>query len=228
MWFCSRKCFGAYNGKVTIIDLLGQKFGRLLVVRKTDQRIGHSVVWECLCDCGNRKLVASTNLRRGTTKSCRCLARDRMRTARFRLKPPGVSAFLAVRHWYVSNAKRQGREFALTDEQFRTLTSADCWYCGASPQKVSRTTTGTYVYNGIDRMDSFKGYTIDNCVPCCSVCNRTKNDLSAAEFLHLVFKVFSHTRKRLTELKSCFGGPEVPSILLGKSHPMLAELPRLV
>ena len=37
--------------------------------------------------------------------------------------------------------------------------------------------------NGIDRINSDKGYTIDNCVPCCAQCNHMKLDYTTEEFL---------------------------------------------
>ena len=53
-------------------DLTGRKFGRLTVIRMTDERRSRHVVWECLCDCGNRHFVPSNSLLSGKTKSCGC------------------------------------------------------------------------------------------------------------------------------------------------------------
>lgn len=58
-----------------LVDLTGQKFGRLTVVERIENR-GHYVWWKCLCDCGNFKDVSSGNLRNGTTKSCGCLKEE--------------------------------------------------------------------------------------------------------------------------------------------------------
>lgn len=57
-------------------DLIGQKFGRLTVINKTDERKYNSVVWECTCECGNTCKVAAANLKRGATKSCGCLKKE--------------------------------------------------------------------------------------------------------------------------------------------------------
>lgn len=54
-------------------DLTGQRFGKLTVVRATDERRNGKVVWECRCDCGNTKLVSGGSLRDGSTRSCGCL-----------------------------------------------------------------------------------------------------------------------------------------------------------
>ena len=58
------------------IDLTGQRFGRLEVIGKVEKpsnRKYTSAYWLCKCDCGNKKVVASNDLRRGVTKSCGCL-----------------------------------------------------------------------------------------------------------------------------------------------------------
>ena len=57
-------------------DLLGQIFGRLTVIAKTDKRKSGKVVWECLCECGKTKEVRSTLLICKSTKSCGCLAKE--------------------------------------------------------------------------------------------------------------------------------------------------------
>lgn len=56
------------------IDLTGQKFGRLLVVERDNEKSTpqHSF-YRCLCDCGNYKSIRIDHLRNGQTKSCGCL-----------------------------------------------------------------------------------------------------------------------------------------------------------
>lgn len=60
------------------LDVLGVKFGRLTIVNdKGFDTIGHSSVYECLCDCGNTKTVLYSNLQKGLTKSCGCYQKER-------------------------------------------------------------------------------------------------------------------------------------------------------
>ena len=55
------------------IDLTGQKFGRLTVVSATKKRdCTGSVVFECLCVCGNIAYITSRSLRSAKTISCGC------------------------------------------------------------------------------------------------------------------------------------------------------------
>lgn len=48
-----------------------------------------------------------------------------------------------------------------------------------------------YINNGIDRIDNNKGYTIDNVVPCCKMCNQAKNDYTLQEFQDWVEKIYN-------------------------------------
>lgn len=61
-----------------LIDLTGQRFGRLLVVSYSENNpFAGSAAWICKCDCGTELLVRSAMLRRCLTKSCGCLRRNR-------------------------------------------------------------------------------------------------------------------------------------------------------
>lgn len=71
------------------IDLTGKVFGRLTVVRRTDNQNSHAM-WECVCECGRNVVVAGTDLRRGWNKSCGCLRNENSRT-RFLLANPRKS-----------------------------------------------------------------------------------------------------------------------------------------
>lgn len=54
-------------------NLIGQKFGRLLVLEKGKKDKAQHQYYICKCDCGNICEINSDNLRRGLTKSCGCL-----------------------------------------------------------------------------------------------------------------------------------------------------------
>ncbi len=57
-----------------IINLMGQRFGKLIVIEKAEDYISpkgkHESKWFCKCDCGNVKAVRQSDLRSGRTKSC--------------------------------------------------------------------------------------------------------------------------------------------------------------
>ncbi len=60
-----------------LIDLTGQRFGRLTVIERAGT-IGKGASWLCQCDCGKRTIVIGTNLRRAKqpTRSCGCLSTE--------------------------------------------------------------------------------------------------------------------------------------------------------
>jgi hypothetical protein len=56
-------------------DLIGQEFGRLVVVSRAGSRNGHAT-WFCRCDCLGSKVVTTQALLSGATRSCGCLQRE--------------------------------------------------------------------------------------------------------------------------------------------------------
>lgn len=54
-------------------DLAAQRFGRLVVKKDSQVRKNGSVLWECICDCGNHKIVSAANLRKKKVRSCSCI-----------------------------------------------------------------------------------------------------------------------------------------------------------
>lgn len=56
------------------IDITDKRFGKLLVIKQSDQRnSSNDILWECICDCGNKKSITSGSLRHGSSKSCGCM-----------------------------------------------------------------------------------------------------------------------------------------------------------
>lgn len=76
---------------------------------------------------------------------------------------------------YQRSAKAKGLEFALSDAEFERLTNANCMYCDQPTTQTHR--------NGIDRVDSTRGYVADNCATCCGQCNIAKKKLARDEFV---------------------------------------------
>ena len=53
-------------------DLVNQRFGKLLVVKKVNDNLGKGARWLCLCDCGNEKIILARYLKE-SARSCGCL-----------------------------------------------------------------------------------------------------------------------------------------------------------
>lgn len=67
---------GCNIGKYFSKDITGMKFGRLTALKKDHVNEKGAHYWECLCDCGNIKVVAKGHLLSGKIKSCGCLAKE--------------------------------------------------------------------------------------------------------------------------------------------------------
>ena len=111
----------------------------------------------------------------------------------------GLASMRKLIRRYKSRAKERGLEYDLTEEQFKEITQKNCYYCGAKPKNKMHPKTnknlyanGEYIYNGIDRIDNKKGYSIDNVVPCCKICNVAKNNLTQQKFKNWIEKVYDN------------------------------------
>jgi hypothetical protein len=67
---------GCYINEKQFVDLTGRKVGRLTVLKLSDTKLGKSIAWDCLCDCGNKTKVRMGCLKNETTKSCGCYGRE--------------------------------------------------------------------------------------------------------------------------------------------------------
>ena len=68
-------CYGKVQscGCLRAVRLEGQRFGRLTVIEETGRGKGKSVLWKCLCDCGNEKIASTASLHSGKVRSCGCI-----------------------------------------------------------------------------------------------------------------------------------------------------------
>lgn len=57
-------------------NLVGERFGRLLIIEDSGKRQNRKIVWKCLCDCGNIVYKPTTYLTTGDTQSCGCFRID--------------------------------------------------------------------------------------------------------------------------------------------------------
>lgn len=60
-----------------LIDLTGQTFNRLTVIKRHSKNINDRPAWECQCSCGNITIVKGADLKSGNTKSCGCYKIER-------------------------------------------------------------------------------------------------------------------------------------------------------
>ncbi|MFT8319345.1 MAG: hypothetical protein ABF649_00750 [Bacillus sp. (in: firmicutes)] len=107
-------------------------------------------------------------------------------------------AIRKVYYKYGLQAERRGYNFDIPYEFFTYLTSQKCHYCGNKPLSKEITRSGhVYVFNGLDRIDNNKHYTLDNVIPCCKICNQMKSNLEHHVFIEQVRKIYLKYQQEL-------------------------------
>lgn len=176
-----------------------EKFGNLTAIRKTEN-IGRDnrKLWLFRCDCGNEVERPPGNIVSGWTKSCGCLAKIHQQTTlkrytEARTQPNQMGAKNKLYGRYKNQAKARGILFELPKELFLNLIEQQCHYCNSSPSSVIypkyQNKSLFAVYNGIDRRDNRKGYSEENCLTCCGICNKMKMAMGYEEFLQHISKI---------------------------------------
>jgi len=169
----TRSC-GCLMPDLFVKDLTGSRFGKLLVLSRAGSTTAHRTKWLCRCDCGTEVVRHRSSLVAGQTTSCGCAKR----------REYGEAARNRVLARYKEQALKRSLIWELSDEVALRLFSGRCYYCGSAPStREYRRTFGDFVYNGIDRVDSSRGYEPGNVVSCCFACNVAKNTRDVQEFL---------------------------------------------
>ena len=112
-------------------DLTGQTFGRLTVLSQVDDYINpktgkHSAQWNCLCSCGNTKIIRGSSLKNGNTMSCGCLQRETISKAKKK-----ENIFDLDSEEYAIGYTSKGEPFWFDKEDYN-LVKQYCWYYNSS------------------------------------------------------------------------------------------------
>ena len=176
------------------IDLVGKKFGRLLVIKRDTERLGKYAFWVCVCDCGETKSVVSWNLRKGITTSCGCKRRERfiyeIRDGAQSGKWKGCGEIPGTLWKNVRNgAKSRGLILEVTIQEAWEIFLRQNRLCALSGVKLEfrgRDRLGTASF---DRIDSSIGYTKDNVQWVHKDINRLKSNFPENYFIEMCLRV---------------------------------------
>lgn len=174
-------------------DITGQTFGRLTALERVENDRNKNTQFRFRCLCGNEVVALSGNVRTGKTKSCGCLQAENYENHRIE---PGKASFNRVINQYKNNARIKNLEWSLSRELIEEVMTGLCFYCGTPPKREESGPNGSFVYNGLDRIDSSRGYIPSNVVPCCWNCNRMKGDMAFGEFLNHVYEIAGYRPPR--------------------------------
>ena len=139
-----------------LIDLTGQRFGKLVVISRGENAYGNRSQWLCRCDCGKETVVAAQNLRAGNTKSCGCLNRVR--------RIHGCSGTRLYRIWDAMKTRTTNPNTTkYKDYGGRGITVCPEWLHDFAAFRDWALSHGYADDLTIDRIDNDKGYSPDNC-----------------------------------------------------------------
>ena len=191
-------------------NLLNQIFGRLTVIEE-DLSISGRSAWKCACTCGNVKTVKAENLKGNHTKSCGCLNIEQRSINANKLSKANTKY-----HPSITTARsiwKKRYNDGITFEEFIELSQKDCHYCGSLPNNIqnaakydkkssaSAKENGSFIYNGLDRVDNSLPHILTNVVPCCKWCNYAKRERTTQEFEEWIDKLI--IRRQIKENSAC-------------------------
>lgn len=143
-----------------IVNIEGQKFGRLTVSGMSGRDSHGQVTWACQCECGNTIVVLGGNLRRGKSQSCGCLHRELLSS---RMTVHGEKGTKEHRAWCAMKSRcHNPKSKSFADYGARGITVCDRWKMSFSNFLADMGKSPSDAHT-IDREHNDKGYEPGNC-----------------------------------------------------------------
>jgi hypothetical protein len=142
------------------------------------------------CDCGTEVERFKSNIVSGKSTQCAtCGFRQSSET-----KTGGYSDDWVkhqVYRYFVRSAKDSKKEFNLDEDTCWHLSQQPCYYCGEPPALSVMRAYGQFNFNGLDRIDSSRGYEVGNIRPACWDCNSAKKTMTDEDFDEWIEKLYN-------------------------------------
>lgn len=138
------------------IDLTGQSFGRLIVLKRAENSPAGKARWVVRCACGTHKVVVGSQLTSGHTQSCSCLHKEGVSALR---KSHGMSRTPE----YVAWVQMHRRCADATNSRYggRGISVCERWKDFAA--FIADMGKRPFPKAQVDRVDNALGYSPDNC-----------------------------------------------------------------
>lgn len=163
-------------------NLIGNIYGHLKIVSLVEQRHGHQY-WKCICDCGNETVVKHTHLTGHTIRSCGCVH------LYLQEKHPHWKGIGKISGAYIYQVKKSAEKRNL----FFQITKEEMWKKFLDQDGRCALTGVELLFDSelrkrdgnasLDRVDSSKGYAVDNVQWIHKVVNIMKQDLPEKELI---------------------------------------------
>lgn len=123
---CMRNAEGKNQGHGKV-DMIGKRFGRLVVIKESDKRSGkrQKLMYDCICDCGNPHTVCGETLRNGDVKSCGCLYDETRKTISKKYNTYDLETYD-----YGVGYADNGTKFYFDKEDYDKIKDYSWWYDG--------------------------------------------------------------------------------------------------
>lgn len=141
------------NKNQTVV-IVNHKYGLLLVREQVNGG------WLCQCDCGNTKITTTSRLLNGSVKSCGCLLKLKGYNHKL-FKGYKQIPFTFFKHCFKQASDRQ-ISFNINIEDMYNQFRKQKGLCAITKIKLSFGTNRIRGTASLDRIDSSKGYSIDN------------------------------------------------------------------
>lgn len=166
-----------------------------------------SFEYKIKCECGNIYQAEGNDVKTGRRVSCGC--KKFKKTVQKCNEDPYHSLNYNLYSDYKKKAEYRKINFELTFDEFKKLTSGSCVYCNILHSNIKTRHRNNKIasnvilyYNGVDRVDNKKGYTTENSVSCCKICNQAKHTMSEQNFIDWILRVSAHLIERRKQQKA--------------------------
>lgn len=128
-----------------VIDLVGQKFGKLTVTERAEDYVRpngrRALMWKCNCDCGNEVIVRGDHLKSGITNSCGCIQKEVSKQFCYKLgKSHKKYNTYDLSGEYGIGYTSKGEEFWFDIEDYDKIKDY-CWYFNSYGYVISKDKT---------------------------------------------------------------------------------------
>lgn len=181
------------------VDIVGEKFGRLTVVKfiPKPERADYRRQWLCRCECGNLVEVNGSKLRSGHTRSCGCLEREFIANVNKKYKYRDLRLYRIWKAIQQRCSDKNGREYhnyggrgiRVCDEWTDESNGFERFYEWAMSNGYNKDLT-------IDRVDVNAGYSPDNC----RWITNKKQQNNRRDNVNLTYNGETHTMQEWSEL----------------------------
>lgn len=203
MWLCKCSCGNDFVAQVRALNAgknkscgcnlhyvaAGDVFGRLTAVGVAGRSPRGSVLWNCACTCGGSKIVLSSSLIGDKTKSCGCILGNKRSDGCGDINPAFFNRIKA-------GATSRGLTFDITIEEIWDLFLKQDKRCALSGVilELQRSYKGTNTAS-LDRIDSNKGYSMQNVQWVDKNVNMMKRNMLDDTFIEICVNIANYRRK---------------------------------